>query len=196
MRVFLAVPPDPAWLDSARALLDRARRDSPPASWTRPESWHMTLKFLGEVSKETAEAFARAIDPALAAASSGSLAPGGPLLLPGRGRPRVLGVGFAAGSAGLAPLSAVASAAAAAFRRLGGEPETRAFRPHVTFARVRRPWPREAVERYVREVDAWTFPDWPVRTCVLYQSRLAPSGAVHTPLREWTLAGEPTAVHS
>jgi 2'-5' RNA ligase len=190
MRVFLAVPPDPAWADSARGLVDRVRPASPPASWTRPESWHLTLKFLGEITEDTAEAFAKAIEPAFAAAPAGSLAPGGALLLPGRARPRVLGVGFAERSAGFASLSAVAAAAERASRDLGGEPETRAFRPHVTFARIRRPWPAEAVELYAREADAWRFPDWPVRSAVLYRSRLAPSGAVHTPLREWVLAGE------
>jgi RNA 2',3'-cyclic 3'-phosphodiesterase len=193
MRVFLAVPPDPAWVESARAIVERARRDAPPASWTRPESWHLTLKFLGEVSEETAEAFGRAIEPALAAAAPGSLVHGGALLLPGRGRPRVLGAGFAEGSGALASLADVAAAAEAASRSLGGEPETRAFRPHVTFARVRAPWPREAVERYAREADAWRFPEWPVHRCVLYRSRLAPTGAVHTPLREWALAGETVA---
>jgi 2'-5' RNA ligase len=196
MRVFLAVPPDPGWTERARALVERLRRDSPPASWTRPESWHLTLKFLGEVSEETVSAFGRAIEPALAAASPGSLATEGALLLPGSGRPRVLGLGFAGGSAGPASLADVAAAAERAFRTLGGEPETRAFRPHVTLARVGRPWPREAVERYVRETDAWTFPEWPVRRCVLYQSRLAPSGAVHTPLHEWTLAAGTAGVLS
>ncbi|HEY4229984.1 MAG TPA: 2'-5' RNA ligase family protein, partial [Thermoanaerobaculia bacterium] len=132
----------------------------------------------------------RAIEPALAAATPGSLVHGGALLLPGRGRPRVLGAGFAESSGGLASLADVASAAERASRRLGGEPETRAFRPHVTFARVRAPWPQEAVERYAREADSWSFPEWAVRRCVLYQSRLAPTGAIHTPLHEWALAGE------
>ena len=191
MRVFLAVPPDPAWAESARALVERVRRGAPPASWTRPESWHLTLKFLGEVSEETAESFGRAIEPALSAAVPGSLVHGGALLLPGRSRPRVLGAGFAEGSGGMASLEGVAAAAEIASRTLGGEPETRAFRPHVTFARVRTPWPRQSVERYARETDAWSFPDWPVRRCVLYRSRLAPTGAVHTPLREWTMTEEP-----
>jgi RNA 2',3'-cyclic 3'-phosphodiesterase len=188
MRVFLAVPPDPAWVERARALVERVRREAPSASWTRPESWHLTLKFLGEVSEETAEAFGRALDPPLGAAVPGSLVYAGALLLPGRNRPRVLGAGFAEGSGGLAALADIAAAAEAASRRLGGEPETRTFRPHVTFARVRAPWPREAVDRYAREADGWSFPEWPVRRCVLYKSRLAPTGAVHTPLREWTMA--------
>jgi RNA 2',3'-cyclic 3'-phosphodiesterase len=156
----------------------------------------VTLKFLGEISAETAERFALAIGEAVENARAGSLSSGGALLLPGRGRPRVLGIGFAEASTALASLSAVAREAELAFRRLGGDAENRAFRPHVTLGRVRQPWPREAVERFVREADAWSFPDWPVRSCVLYESCLNPSGAVHTPLREWALAPEGAPVTS
>jgi len=58
----------------------------------------------------------------------------------------------------------------------------------VTFARLRRPWPGEAVTRYRAETDGWSFPAWPVRSCVLYESRLAPEGAIYTPVASWALA--------
>jgi 2'-5' RNA ligase len=196
VRVFLATPCDAAWSEQARQLLARVRPDSPPASWTRPDSWHVTLKFLGEISAETADRFALAIGEALGNLRAGSLSSSGALLLPGPGRPRVLGIGFAESSTALPSLSAVARGAELAFRRLGGEAENRAFRPHVTLGRVRQPWPREAVERFAREADAWSFPDWPVRSCILYESRLQSSGAVHTPLREWAFSPESAAVTS
>lgn len=188
MRAFLAVPADAGWVASASALLARVRPGAPPASWTRPESWHVTLKFLGEISPEPVERFARAVGEAVAKASAGTLSPGGSLLLPSPARPRVLGVGFDAASSALPALAELAAAAELASRRLGGAPESRAFRPHVTFARVRQPWPREAIESYRRAVDAWNPEPWPVRGCVLFESRLAPSGAVHTPLAEFAMA--------
>jgi 2'-5' RNA ligase len=82
----------------------------------------------------------------------------------------------------------LASDAEDAARRVGADREDRPFRPHVTFARLRRPWPRAAVATYEREVGGWAFPLWPVRGCVLYSSRLGPEGAVHTPLAEWSFA--------
>lgn len=196
MRVFLAVPADAGWVDSARRLVDRLRTDSPNASWTRPESWHVTLKFLGETSEDDAERFADAFGEAAARAPGGSLAPGGALLLPHSGRPRVLGVGFASDSSALAALGSLARAAESAFRGLGGAAEDRPFHPHVTLARLRSPWPRPAVDAYRRAADEWAFPAWPVRTCVLYRSRLASSGAVHVPLREWALAPAAEAVRA
>ena len=58
MRAFLALPPDPAWTESARGLVAGLQPRLPPASWTRPEAWHLTLKFLGEIPADAAAAFA------------------------------------------------------------------------------------------------------------------------------------------
>ena len=195
MRVFLAVPADAGWVASARELTRRLAASLPRASWTRPESWHLTLKFLGEIPEEAAERFAEAIGPAAAESPGGVLSRGGALLLPDPRRPRVLGVGFSPGPA-LERLAAIAREAQAAGRRAGVPAEKRSFRPHVTLGRLREPWPAEAVEAFRREADGWAFPDWPVRSCILYESRLHPSGAEHRPLREWALAPGAPAVRA
>lgn len=196
MRVFLAVPADAAWVESARKLVGSLTPALPRASWTRPESWHLTLKFLGEISPEAAERFAAEIGERVAAAPGGELSGGGAILLPARGRPRVLCVGFAATSSALAPLAELARLAEEVARRVGAPAEDRAFRPHVTLGRVRVPWPAAAVESFRTATDAWEFPEWPVRSCVLYQSRLQPTGAIHTPLRQWEMAPSISAVRA
>lgn len=188
MRVFLAVPADADWVESARRLVGRLTPALPRASWTRPESWHITLKFLGDIPAEAAERFADAIDDCATAVPGGDLSGGGATLFPPRGRPRVLGIGFAPGSSALAPLADLAREAETLGRRVGARAEDRPFRPHVTLGRVREPWPAAAIGAFRREADAWVFPEWPVRSCVLYESRLHPSGAIHTPLHAWTLA--------
>jgi 2'-5' RNA ligase len=196
LRVFLAVPADAAWVESARKLVGSLSSALPRASWTRPESWHLTLKFLGEIPVEAAERFASEIGERVAAAPGGELSGGGAILLPPRGRPRVLGVGFAASSSALPPLAGLARIAEEAARRVGAPAEDRAFRPHVTLGRVRVPWAAAAVESFRTATDAWAFPDWPVRSCVLYQSRLQPTGAIHTPLRQWEMAPSISAVRA
>jgi 2'-5' RNA ligase len=169
-----------------RALSERIRPELPRASWTRPESCHLTLKFLGEVTAEQAERFASLLEPSVAACGAGELACAGPLLLPSRGRPRVLGLGFQPG-ASADRLGELARAAEESARACRIPAESRAWRPHVSLARVREPWPVRAVEAFCNEAASWSFPPWPVRRCVLYQSRLGAGGAVHTPLREWSL---------
>ncbi len=187
VRAFLAVPPDAGWSESARALVARIRPALPDASWTRPESWHLTLRFLGEVSPGLVSRFASAIGGGLERLQAGALSTEGSVVFPPRGPARVLGVELAE-DGGPGVVAEVARRAEEAARGLDLPPERRPFRPHVTFARLRRPWPGEAVTRYRAETDGWSFPAWPVRSCVLYESRLAPEGAIYTPVASWALA--------
>jgi len=188
MRAFLAVPSDPMWVESARGLLERLRQDLPRASWTRQESWHLTLKFLGDVSGEFLRAFASEVGPAAVETVPGEIQTGAAAVFPPHGRARVLGVGFTA-SPGHESLAALASLAEASAARHGAERSARAFHAHVTFARIRDGWPPESVDRYRTAVEAWPFPPWSARSCVLFESRLDPGGAVHTPIQEWSFQG-------
>jgi 2'-5' RNA ligase len=97
---------------------------------------------------------------------------------------------------GLESITALARRAEDTAVRLGSPPEDRPYHAHVTFARIRDPWPPEAVEEYRREVAAWTFPPWLARSVVLFESRLGSEGAVHTPLHEWTFQGGPRGVRA
>jgi RNA 2',3'-cyclic 3'-phosphodiesterase len=195
VRVFLAVPSEAIWVDSARGLVERLRGALPRASWTRPESWHLTLEFLGEIGPDAAQHFAEAIEPAAFETVPGEIHARPPVVFPDERRPRVVGVGFTP-SPGVESLARLAVAAREAAVRLGVTSETRRFHPHVTFARLREPWSPTAIEEYRRDVEAWTFPAWLARSCVLFESRLDPAGAVHTPLHEWTFQGGPRGVRA
>jgi RNA 2',3'-cyclic 3'-phosphodiesterase len=188
VRAFLALPRDRMWVESARALMERLQSTLPKASWTKPESWHLTLKFLGDVPRSALETFGERIAVACAEAVAGEILADGPVVFPPRGEARVLGVGFSPNEA-LDSLARVAQAADGAAEALGVAPEKREFRPHVTLARLRDRWPEEAVASFRETAAAWAFPPWQARSCVLYESRLDPAGAVHTPLAEWSFTG-------
>ncbi|HTY41030.1 MAG TPA: RNA 2',3'-cyclic phosphodiesterase [Thermoanaerobaculia bacterium] len=190
MRAFVAAAADPAWVESSRAFVARVRPGLPKASWTRAETWHLTLRFLGDIEESAAPAFTRAFAPEARAFAEAELATDGPVVLPPRGRPRVLGVGFGAGAAldGLARLAAAAEGAA---RSIGCAPEERPFRAHVTLARLRDPWPDAAVAAFQSAARDWEFPSWTVRSIVLFSSRLDPAGAVHAPVESWVAAPRP-----
>jgi 2'-5' RNA ligase len=189
VRIFLAVAGDPDWIESARRLSRDLQARLPKASWTRPESWHLTVRFLGEVSESAASRFAERLVPAASGFGTGELPAAGPAIFPSPSRPRTIGVAFDP-EASAALLGLVAGAAERAAREIGCEPVTRPFRPHVTFARLRAPWPRAAVEEATSAIRAWAFPPWRVASLVLYRSRLDPAGAVHEPLREWRASAE------
>jgi 2'-5' RNA ligase len=193
VRAFLAVPPDPAWSARAFELAGRLRPHLPPASWTRPETWHLTLRFFAEIPAEAAERCADETFRTAEGVPGSELPPAGSLVFPSRGRARVLALGFAA-SPGIAALEALAAAAEAAARRIGLSPDERGYHPHVTLARIRSPWPHAAVERFRREAEAWPLPPFHVSAIVLYESRLGPAGATHIPLRTFALAHLPEPV--
>ena len=195
IRAFLAIPSDGLGVESARGLLARLEAALPRASWTKPSSWHLTLKFFERIPAERLKAFANAIGPVAYECVQGEMIASGAMVFPPRGPARVLGVGFAPSPA-LEEVSRLAGEAESQARTLGLLEEKRAFHPHVTLARLRSPWPQDAVEAFRREVEAWTFPPWQARACVLYESRLLREGAEHTPLQEWSFIGGPRGVRA
>ena len=93
--------------------------------------------------------FVERLAPAASALQPGELLPAGPALFPSPSRLRTVGVAFDR-DASDALLGRIARQAEAAAREIGCEPETRPFRPHVTFARLRSPWPSDAADEAER----------------------------------------------
>jgi 2'-5' RNA ligase len=193
VRAFLAVPASGAWIASAQELLARLKPALPDASWTRPASWHLTLVFLGEILADAVARFGAKMPPLAENCPGGTLQGGSAVVFPSTSSARVLSVGFApsATSENLERLARDAHTMAAGCIAPSHMAGHKPFRPHVTLARIRRPWPRPSVDAFCREVEEWKLPEWPVQRCVLYESRLEPAGAVHTPLQEWPLSGSP-----
>ena len=59
MRLFVAITPPRAVLLEVRAAVDALKRGNTPGvnallRWTRPDTWHITVAFYGEVSEEKA----------------------------------------------------------------------------------------------------------------------------------------------
>ncbi len=195
IRAFLAIPTDGLWVESARDLVTRLKESLPRASWTKPESWHLTLKFFERISPEDVRTLAAAVGPVAAATVPGEMKAAGAVVFPPKGTARVLGVGFEPTPA-VEEVSRLAKEADTRARSLGLQEERRPFHPHVTLARLRYPWPPGAVENFRSVVEAWSFPPWHARLCVFYESRLLREGAVHTPLEEWSFTGGPRGVRA
>ena len=180
IRAFLALPaPEPLHraLRSAQAtLLQRAAGARHPPRATRPEQLHLTLKFLGEISADQV---------ALLQSSVSSAAQHGALDVHLRGltgfpaphRARVLVAELDDIAGGLAALAAELEEAAVS---AGVPAETRAFRPHITIARLRQP----ANASYWLEIPIPPPPACQFDRVVLYQSILKPSGPEYVVLTE------------
>jgi 2'-5' RNA ligase len=156
----------------------RAAAPQVRASWEQPGKLHLTLKFLGEVELPRVEALAQAAGRAAEGLGPFGLAVAGAGSFPPRGSPRVLWLGVEDPSGGLARLRARLEDECA---REGFAREQKAFRPHLTLARLRSREGAEQLGALHRETrfGPQTFT---VSELAVVRSELLPGGARHTPV--------------
>jgi 2'-5' RNA ligase len=148
-------------------------------NWSKPGTWHLTLKFIGE----TDETRIPAIKSALAAVdfSAFTLRAGGAGAFPDARRPKVLWLALAEGGEQAATLAQSIEDALAA---INIPREKKPFRPHLTLGRVRKPAPGDWTPA-LHAAAAHEWPPFTVTHFTLWQSTLTPEGAIHTPLAEF-----------
>jgi 2'-5' RNA ligase len=179
MRAFLAFALPGETKDEIAALLRALAPEVPGWKPAPPETIHLTLRFLGASTDAQVAAMRPALEAAARACPRGHAAIGPLGVFPERGAPRVLWLGAALPPGVLALQRACEAAAVAA----GFGAEERAYTPHLTLGRfkdrVRRPdLPPVALGRF------------PLDALVLFESRLRPQGALHTPLERYPLSND------
>ncbi len=145
-------------------------------SWTPFENYHLTLKFIGEVEDGADDAIAEAL--AEVQMQPFLLELGGVGIFPEKGAPRVLWAGLERVPPQLFHLQKKIESA---LFNLGYEPGTRAYRPHVTVARlneVSEPQVRDLVKRNERFATA----PFRVTEFTLFLSRIQYQRRVFTPV--------------
>lgn len=182
MRLFTAFDPPDALRDRIASFCDAAASDVPTddvdVRWTSPATYHVTVRFIGDV--DDAARYASALETVDVPAFTAH--PYGLDVLPARRHPRVLVVGLDLTDG----LRALYDAVSDALEGEGLEAESRRFRPHLTLARFQDADP-EAVHHFLRAQSA-TFDPFEVNAIHLYQSTLHPDGAVHDRRRTYRLA--------
>jgi RNA 2',3'-cyclic 3'-phosphodiesterase len=175
IRLFVALELPPAMRDALLAAMGGVAG----ARWQRDDQLHLTLRFIGEVDRHRAADIAAALDRvriepmAMALAAPGSFER--------RGRIDTLWVGVNPGE----PVAALARRVNQALQRVGIPPETRAFVPHITVARL---------GRIAGSIAA--FPALPLPSAThafdgfaLWESRLHRDGADYRIVERYTGAG-------
>jgi 2'-5' RNA ligase len=162
-------------LGEAQAALTPA---APGVRLARPETLHLTLRFLGQAEEAALDRLAGDLARAAAACPRSEGRFGRLCVFPARGEPRILALDVDLSPPVIEFQRACEAAAVAA----GFPAEPRAFRPHLTLGR----WRDRARRPRLPEVDLGAFA---IAEAVLYRSDLQPDGAVHTPLVHFPFAG-------
>ncbi|MFQ5520585.1 MAG: RNA 2',3'-cyclic phosphodiesterase [Candidatus Methylomirabilia bacterium] len=186
IRSFVAILLNDAVRAAIASELDQIRPLARSVGWVAPPNLHLTLKFLGGLPVDTVKAVEEALGPAVKETSPFSLAFHGLGAFPGLARPRVLWVGVVEGAR---ECQALARLVEQTLAPLGFPEEPRAYTPHVTIGRVRRPGGLATLQRAISQEAHKPFGRLEVRALSLMRSDLHPGGARYTELRAFQLGG-------
>lgn len=149
------------------------RACAPELPWVDESRLHLTLKFLGEQPEERVPAIEAAFARVAAGHRELAMELGGIGAFPNFRRARVVWMGVAQD----AKLELLHHDVEVAFEAIGFELEGRAFRPHLTLARLKGAQPDDRMRALRRAAAHTTFRcDVPVRTMELMQSNLSTAG--------------------
>jgi 2'-5' RNA ligase len=187
-RLFIALLlPEEVQQGLARAQDDlRSRIGSTAAGWTRPEQFHLTLKFLGNVNAVEVPTLSESLCRAFATFSPLQITCAGTGFFPNARRPRIVWAGLSGLEYALGSLHAAAEGASAPFTK--EEPENR-FHAHVTIARVKLASPALSGEmaQWSEHYQNHIFGTWKGSEIALMKSQLSPKGATYSAVSSFAL---------
>ena len=183
MRLFVAVNPGEPVRAEVATFLDSIR-DRWNLKWVRPESLHVTLKFLGERPGDSLPGLTEALLEAAWRREAFRVGFGPVGVFPSRGRPRVLFLQMDDGGRLGALARRVDEALAPRFPDLDAIGD---FHAHLTLGRVRRGGLEKGSEP-LESLRAPAFPSFLVDRFELVESRLTPSGPIYRTRGVFTLA--------
>ena len=194
MRLFIALDIDEAIRERIGRFLEGVRGFAPDARWVRPESLHVTLKFIGEKPTEKVDEIKRALAEVRGGALDLSFRAFG--FFPTPKAARVFWIGIEAGVA----LTALAASVDKAIASLGIPREDHPFSPHLTLARGgghsgvpgwrKGDAPNRNFRLLQEKLAAMPVPEFGTMTArefFLYQSELMRGGSRYTKLAKFEL---------
>jgi 2'-5' RNA ligase len=182
MRLFFGIELEPAVAEAVHHAVEPLRVLEPALSWVGTPKLHLTMKFVGEVDDAGAEALAAAADAIVGRHRQFELTLGGVGAFPNFRRARVVWMAVESEPR----LELLHHDLEVACAEVGYEVEGRAFRPHITLARVRAPLPIDRVRALARAARRVAFAGTSVVDgLTLFESRRGASahyGRIHAAL--------------
>jgi 2'-5' RNA ligase len=157
------------------------------ASWSRVENIHLTLKFFGNVERDRIPVISVVATRTVAEFSPFPIGVGDTGVFPRPSRAQVLWIGVNDPSGKLSALQERLENECAAE---GFPKENRAYRPHLTIARIRRPeGARHLADTHLQMQFPVTNID--LNELILFRSELSPKGSKYTPLSRYPIRNNP-----
>jgi RNA 2',3'-cyclic 3'-phosphodiesterase len=179
IRAFIAADAPEAVKERLAAIQSEFKHRIHGASWTRPTGFHLTLKFLGNITTAQVDAVKNALEPKFC------LPPFEAVfdhtgIFPKLEKARVLWVGLGKGEN---ELRGVFDELENRLDAAGFPREQRPFSGHLTLARFRNPLPVLPALLSTQ----FDCPPFTIDKITFYKSTLTPNGSLYTPLAAYTL---------
>jgi len=183
LRLFVAIPMPEAVRDEIIGVQQEMQRLVAAAAvrWTKPEQFHLTLRFLGDVSVERVPALQEAVKAVCGESPALRLRAQGVGFFPNARAPRVIWIGINDGQGRLADLQKKIEEAVQSFAE---KPAAEKFSGHITLGRIKF-LKRPETEKLAAQAQALKdrlFGEWTADEVEIIQSRLLPMGAEHSVL--------------
>jgi 2'-5' RNA ligase len=156
--------------------------------WVKVENIHLTMVFLGNVTREGIEGIQEEVRNVCSEYGSFDIALKRMGCFPNRRRPRILWLGL---EGDIERMSHFRNGLQRALKAFGIKEEKRPFKPHLTLGRFRSSrkmgsWLEELLSEYA----VLESPVETLNQLHLFKSDLKPGGAVYTKLKSWSLSGD------
>jgi RNA 2',3'-cyclic 3'-phosphodiesterase len=169
--------------DEFRAIIKQAQtglRELPgDIKWTNPKSVHLTLKFLGQTSKDLIKPISETMAGLVKGIEPFDLKLEGTGVFPNLKFPRVIWIGLIGEIDKLADLQ---NKVELSVEKFGFPPEGRKFTAHLTLGRVKSGRGNEQWSNLIEKTVVENSPSFRVSSFYLFESVLKPSGAEYKKL--------------
>ena len=187
LRTFLALEIDEATRDALLKVQGSAGAGGAKINWVERQNLHVTMNFLGDVADDM---IAKVCE--IAAAVAADFEPfdfevRGAVCVPPKGRQ--LRMIWANVDEPTGTLGRLYDGLATAFEGLGFRQEERAFKPHITLARVKYAPNADALRQAVEQLRETGFGQQHADELVVFSSRLTPDGPAYTAIAKVPLGG-------
>ena len=181
LRAFIAISlPEPV-LQGIVTAQETLKRSGLKIRWVRKEGIHLTLKFLGDIDRDSVEKISEAMERATGSFSPFTLWAEGIGVFPNLRRPRVAWVGL---SGDIEILRALQRDLESQLSGLGFPKEKRPFKGHLTLGRVKGRLDGIKLQGALEDLGDFRTESFTAQSLVLFQSELRPDGAVYSRLAE------------
>ena len=179
IRCFVAIPLPDDVLAQIGEVSRQIKKLGIDARFPRPESIHLTLKFLGDVQESAVPGILETMREEVCEYEPFNVRVRKAGAFPHLADPRVVWLGVESGE----ELRKMQSGVESGLAGLGFKKDKRRFSPHLTLARVKSRHMIANLMHYLEsrgpEIELGSFP---VRNVILFRSELRPSGAVYSHL--------------